>query len=177
MPTWPRAPTIFEIDTWVWLSSLSQKYGTSLNLERVPAREWDSIGKFGFDAVWLMGVWERSPAGIAIANRNDGLLADFRRALPDFELADNVGSPYCIRRYVVDAHLGGPRGLQIAREELSKRGMRLLLDFVPNHVAPDHAWVTEHPEYFIRGNADDARNDPASFLQIGGSVIARGRDP
>ena len=177
MPTWPRAPTIFEIDTWVWLSSLSQKYGTSLNLERVPAREWDSIGKFGFDAVWLMGVWERSPAGIAIANRNDGLLADFRRALPDFELADNVGSPYCIRRYVVDAHLGGPRGLQIARKELSKRGMRLLLDFVPNHVAPDHAWVTEHPEYFIWGNADDARNDPASFLQIGGSVIARGRDP
>jgi hypothetical protein len=65
----------------------------------VPAREWDAIAEFGFDAVWLMGVWERSPAGISIANRNAGLLEDFRRALPDFQLPDNVGSPYCIRGY------------------------------------------------------------------------------
>ena len=96
MPTWPRHPTIFEINTWVWLSSLSQKYGTSLNLERVPAPEWDALAQFGFDAVWLMGVWERSPAGIAIANRNDGLLDEFRRALPDFRSSDNVGSAYCV---------------------------------------------------------------------------------
>jgi hypothetical protein len=108
-----------------------------------------------------MGVWERSPAGVAIANKNKGLLDDFRRALPDFEAEDNVGSPYCIRSYVVDKHLGGPKGLATARRQLAKRGMKLLLDFVPNHVAPDHPWVTEHPECFVGGNADDARNDPA----------------
>jgi Alpha amylase, catalytic domain len=177
MPTWPRYPTIFEINTCVWLSSLSQKYGTSLNLERVPAREWDSLAEFGFDAVWLMGVWERSPAGIAIANRNSTLLDDFRRVLPHFRASDNVGSPYCVRRYVVDRQFGGPRGLEIARKELAKRNMRLLLDFVPNHVAPDHPWVTAHPEYFIRGNADDATKDPSSFLQLGDCIIACGRDP
>ncbi len=85
-----------------------------------------------------MGVWERSPAGIAIANGNQGLLDDFRRALPDFRSQDNVGSPYCVRRYVVDKQLGGPDGLAIARQELAKRKMNLILDFVPNHVAPDH---------------------------------------
>ena len=153
---WDPYPTLYEINTWVWLSDLSQKYGRVVNLASVPSAEWDAIAAYGFDAVWFMGVWERSPAGIAIANQNKGLLDDFRRALPDFRPEDNVGSPYCVRRYVVDQHLGGPEGLAIARQELSKRGMNLILDFVPNHVAPDHPWVAEHPEYFIRGNADDA---------------------
>jgi glycosidase len=55
--------------------------------------------------------------------------------------------------------------------------MRLILDFVPNHVAPDHPWVFEHPEYFIRGDADDLRREPASFYEAGGKVFACGRDP
>ena len=177
MSIWPRYPTLYEINTWVWLSELSLKTGTSVDLSSVPSAEWDTIAKFGFDAVWLMGVWERSPAGIAIANQNKGLLDDFRRALPDFKPEDNVGSPYCIRRYVVDKHLGGPEGLAIARQELAQRNMKLLLDFVPNHVAPDHPWVTEHPEYFIRGNDEDARNDSASYIVVQGNVYACGRDP
>ena len=177
MKKWPSYPTIYEISTWVWLSDLSRKSGTQVDLSSVPSAEWDAIARFGFDAVWLMGVWERSPAGIAIANRNEGLLNDFRRALPDFRPQDNVGSPYCVRRYVVDKHLGGPDGLAIARKELAKRGMNLILDFVPNHVAPDHPWVIEHPEYFVRGNADDASRDPASFMDVEGDVYACGRDP
>jgi hypothetical protein len=175
---WDPYPTLYEINTWVWLTELSQKCGRTVNLLSVPSGEWDAIAAYGFDSVWFMGVWERSPAGIAIANQNKGLLDDFRRALPDFRPEDNVGSPYCVRRYVVDGHLGGPEGLAIARRELSKRGMNLILDFVPNHVAPDHPWVTGHPEYFIRGSADDLRNDPSSYyLGSRGTVFACGRDP
>src|SRR5262245_45741631 len=174
---WPRYPSIYEINTWVWLSELGRKKGTTLDLRSVQSEELDRLADLGFDSVWLMGVWERSPGGIAIANRNQNLRADFQRALPDFQLADNVGSPYCIRRYVVDAHLGGPEGLAHVRKELARRGMRLILDFVPNHVAPDHPWVDEHPEYFIRGSAEDARNDPASFFVKDGRVFACGRDP
>ncbi len=177
MSKWPQNPDIFEINTGAWLSGLSQKYGGPRNLASVPAPEWDAIARFGFDAVWLMGVWERSPSGIAIANRNEGLLTDFRRALPDFQPADNMGSPYCVKRYVVDEQFGGRSGLAVARQELAKRGMRLLLDFVPNHVAPDHPWAADHPEYFIQGSAEDVRKDPASFIQVGSSVIACGRDP
>lgn len=177
MTTWPRHPVLYEINTWVWLDELSRKHQRPVNLATVPTEEWDRIAAGGFDAVWFMGVWERSPAGIEISMRNPGLLADFHRALPDFVAEDNVGSPYCIRRYVVDDHLGGPSGLAAARDMLRERGLRLVLDFVPNHVAPDHPWAGDHPEYFIQGSDDDARNDPASFVEIGGSVFARGRDP
>lgn len=175
--TWPRYPVVYEINTWVWLADLSRKYGKRIDLASIPSAEWDAISAYGFDAVWLMGVWERSPAGIAIANQNQGLLADFKRALHDFHSDDNVGSPYCVRRYVVDQHLGGSEALATAREELAKRGMNLLLDFVPNHVAPDHPWVGKHPEYFIRGDSNDARNDPSSFIEINGTIFACGRDP
>ena len=174
---WPRYPTVYEINTWVWLSELSKKYGTKVDLSSVPSAEWDGIAACGFDSVWLMGVWERSPVGTAIANQNKGLLEDFRRALPDFHPEDNVGSPYSVRRYAVDQHLGGPQGLDIARGRLSKRGMNLILDFVPNHVAPDHPWVAGHPEYFIRGSAADSRNDPSSYMEVCGTVYACGRDP
>src|SRR5499427_2104037 len=173
----PRYPTVFEINTWVWLSDLKAKFGSSVDLGCVPSAEWDAIAECGFDAVWLMGVWQRSPAGIAVANRNESLLVDFRKALPDFRPEDNVGSAYCIQRYAVDRSLGGIGGLAFARRELARRGMRLILDFVPNHVAPDHPWVVEHPEYFIRGGPDDARDDPTSFVPIEGRVYARGRDP
>jgi glycosidase len=168
---------IYEINTWVWLSSIGSRIGRPVHLSSVPATEWDAIARLGFEAVWLMGVWERSPASRAISNHNQMLLDDFRRALTDFRPEDNVGSAYSIRRYAVDSHLGGAAGLARAREELARRGMRLILDFVPNHVAPDHPWVVEHPEYFVLGSPEDARDDPSSFLQIEGRVYARGRDP
>ncbi|MEW6441185.1 MAG: alpha-amylase family glycosyl hydrolase [bacterium] len=177
MSSWPRYPTLYEIHTWVWLAELSRRYGTPVTLGSVPPAEWDSVAAYGFDAVWMMGVWERSPAGLAIANQNRNLLDDFRRCLPDFCLADNVGSPYCIRRYLVDRQLGGPEGLAAARRELARRGMNLILDFVPNHVAPDHPWVAEHAEYFIHGDVQEANTDPASYTVLNGAVYACGRDP
>ena len=177
MNPWPKHPVIYEINTWVWLQELSQKYKRPITLARVPREEWDAIADLKVDAVWFMGVWERSPAGIAIANQNKGLLEDFRRVLSDFRPEDNVGSPYCVRRYVVDKHLGSREGLAVARGELAKRGLKLILDFVPNHVAPDHPWATEHPEYFIQGNAEDLRRNPGSFIGIGKKIFACGQDP
>lgn len=177
MRAWTAHPAIYEINTWVWLRELGHWLGRPVHLGTVPAEEWDRIAALGFDAVWFMGVWERSPAGIEISMRNEGLITDFRRALPDFAAEDNVGSPYCVRRYVVDGHLGGPGGLAEARRELAARGLRVILDFVPNHVAPDHPWAATSPEYFVQGSAEDLQRDPASFFAAGDKVLARGRDP
>jgi glycosidase len=166
-------PFVYEINTWVWLGELGGRIGFG----DVPAAEWDQIAELGFDAVWLMGVWERSPAGIAIALENDALVRSFRSALPDLTTADVVGSPYCVRDYTVDARLGGPAGLASARAALAERGLGLILDFVPNHVAPDHPWTASHPEYFVRGDGADLERDPAAFVRVDGQVLANGRDP
>jgi len=174
---WPARPIIYEINTWVWLNDLSRQYKRAITLGIVPPEEWEAISAMGVDAVWLMGVWERSPAGICIANENEVLLADFHHALPDYTSADNVGSAYCVRRYVIDQHLGGPEGLALARQMLAQRGLRLILDFVPNHVATDHPWIIEHPEYFVQGTLDDLVQTHGEFFDAGGTVIANGRDP
>jgi len=139
------------------------------------------VGRLLEAAVMRLALGERGArliaAGIAISMRNDGLLQDFRKALPDFSPQDNVGSPYCVRRYVVDDAFGGPEALGAARAALAERGVRLLLDYVPNHVAPDHPWVMSEPELFVNGAESDLRADPAGWIRADGHVLAHGRDP
>ncbi|WP_030018551.1 alpha-amylase family glycosyl hydrolase [Streptomyces monomycini] len=173
----PAQPVVYEANTRVWLREVRRRTGAPAGLGDVSKDAWDEITPHGIDAVWLMGVWERSPQGRGIALGDPSLRTAFAQAVPGIEESGIAGSPYCIRRYEVDATLGGAEGLAAARAELDSRGIGLLLDYVPNHVAPDSPWVTEHPEYFVRGTADDARRDPAAYLDTGAAVLARGRDP
>jgi len=172
-----RNPVIYEINTRVWLGELSIQMGYHVTLATIPANIWDELARLKIDMLWLMGVWERSPEGIAISNQHAGNLADFRRALPDFTFADNIGSPYCVKRYVADVAVGGQEGLAVARKQLALRNIKLMLDFVPNHLAHDHPWVREYPDYFIQGNREDLRDDPSTYVQIGGTIFACGKDP
>ena len=177
MTGWPDKPVIYEINTAIWLGDLSRAAGRRVTLADVPASAWDDVTPAGVDAVWLMGVWERSPAGLELANANAGLQASFRDALPDLRPDDVIGSPYCVRRYVVDDSFGGPQALAEARATLAARGIRLLLDYVPNHVAPDHPWVTSHPELFVNGGEADIEAEPAAWVRAAGHILAHGRDP
>ncbi|MCU7730442.1 alpha-amylase family glycosyl hydrolase [Actinoplanes sp. KI2] len=174
---WPAAPVVYEIDTWPWLEGVSRRLGHRVTLADVPAEVWDETLPPGVDAVWLMGVWERSPAGLVVARANEDLQRSFHQALPDLKPADLVGSPYCVRRYRVDAHLGGPGGLATARAELARRGLRLVLDYVPNHVAPDHPAVVEAPDWFVHGDEADEQKEPAAWFRAAGRILAHGRDP
>ena len=85
-----------------------------------------------------------------------------------------AGSAYCDRRYIVYEHIGGPKGLAAARKEPARRGIRLILDFVSNHTAQDHPWISDHPEYYIQGGVNDLANAPAAFFKADGKVIACG---
>jgi hypothetical protein len=172
-----RQPVVYEVNTRVWLGEVSARLGSPVRLDTVPDDEWDALLPPGVDVVWLMGVWERSPFGRAVALDDPSLRASWDEALPGWSDADVLGSPYCVHRYAVDAALGGDIGLTTARIRLLARGIGLWLDLVPNHVAPDHPWVTEHPEAFVRGTEEDLAHDPAGFLAVGGTVVARGRDP
>lgn len=177
MPRWSDQPWIYEINTWVWLCRLSARYGQRITLGTVPPSEWNELALTGSDGVWLMGVWRRSEAARSVSLRHADIASEFPALLADFSPADVTGSPYAIGDYSVDPRLGGPEGLAEARRQLADRGLCLLLDFVPNHVAPDHPWIAEHPEYFVRGDGVDLQRDPNAFFQAGDTVFARGRDP
>jgi glycosidase len=165
----PPRPTVYEINTAVWLGGL--------RLDEVPSTTWDKLAALRVDAVWLMGVWQRSPAGLKIAQEDPALDAGNRAALPDLRPEDVIGSPYCVRDYVVDERFGGPDALAQARRELADRGLGLILDYVPNHVAPDHPWLIERPDCFLHGSDDELARDPQAWLATPGGVVARGRDP
>ncbi|MGO9753812.1 MAG: alpha-amylase family glycosyl hydrolase, partial [Solirubrobacteraceae bacterium] len=174
----PARPTVYEINTAVWLQRLGRVRGAPLRLGEVPGSTWDALAALPVDAVWLMGVWERSPAGLRIALENPELDAGSRSALPDLRTEDVIGSPYCVRDYVVDSSFGGPEGLAEARAQLASRGVGLILDYVPNHVAPDHSWLAERRDCFIAGSEEELEQRPAEFIRAaGGAIVARGRDP
>jgi hypothetical protein len=177
MTAWGFDPVIYELNTAAWLDDISRRTGRRTTLATVPDQEWDRVTPPGVDTVWLMGVWQRSPEGVRLALDSPSHVADFRATLDDFVAADVIGSAYCIRGYQVERRIGGRAGLAKARRALAKRGARLIVDFVPNHVAPDHPWLSAHPEYFVLGDAGDLDRAPAEFLSVGDAVIARGRDP
>lgn len=174
---YPRL-NLYEINTATWLYKLTQNYRQAISLANVPSGEWNRIASFGFNAVWLMGVWERSPAAASLTRADIGFTRYLKRILPNFNAdQDIIGSPYAIRSYTADARFGGTEGLAIARSELKKRGISLILDYVPNHTAPDHEWVAAHPEYFIHGSPEDMRTNPPAYKQIGAQIFATGHNP
>jgi glycosidase len=173
-------PCLYEINTVAWLYELSRKYGKPFTVGNIPAPEWDRIRELGFDFVWLMGVWKRSRTGKEIF-RNDPVYHSFVGTLPDFEEADFTGSPYSIAAYEPDPLIGSWEDIDRVREVLNERHMGLILDFIPNHTAHDHPWVSLHPEYYIQGSENDFNRDPQAFARFEKEglplFIAKGRDP
>ncbi len=179
MAQWANKHFIYEINTWVWLNTLSRRYKKNITLQNVPDAALDEIARPGLDMIWLMGVWKRSAAGRENALKYKH---EYRSALPDLTDDDVIGSAYAVADYGVDERIGGRAGLAALRKRLKKRGLTLMLDFVPNHVATDHPWLDEHPEYLIQGKPDDLKTRSSDFFRHktpnGKSIIfAHGRDP
>jgi hypothetical protein len=177
MPAWPAHPTVYEINTWVWLDALSRARRRTVDLGNVPDEELARIADHRFDAVWLMGVWQRSPGAREVSRTVPALLDEYGRALPGSTTDDVVGSPYAIGQYRVDQALGGDEALASLRQRLARLGLRLILDFVPNHLAIDHRWITEAPDRLVRGDEETIAAAPQNWFRRNGRIFAYGRDP
>jgi hypothetical protein len=179
----PRYPSLFQVNTRIRLHELGKQLGLgrSAKLDEVPDADIDALADAGFDMVWFLGVWQTGPAGRAISASDPDAMREYRALLPDFTDADVVGSPFAVRDYHVHEDFGGDRALAALRERLVARGLRLMLDFVPNHVAPDHPWLDEHPDFFVEGTEEQLRANPRSWRRIstgsGERILAYGRDP
>src|SRR5262249_41357487 len=151
----PRYPSLYQINTRVYLTGLSKHLGRKATLDDIPDAELDRLAEMGFDWVWLLSVWQTGAAAPQISRTNHEWRHEFEQTLPDLRDDDIAGSGFAITGYTVHRDLGGDAALARVRRRLHDRGVRLMLDFVPNHTAPDHPWVDEHPEYYVAGTEAD----------------------
>ncbi|HEX2385514.1 MAG TPA: alpha-amylase family glycosyl hydrolase, partial [Candidatus Binatia bacterium] len=176
-----RYPSLYQINTRVWLTELSRKLGRRAGLDDIPEAELDRLAETGFDWVWLLSVWQTGAAGRRVSRASAEWRAEFQHTLPDLREEDIAGSGFAITGYAVDRDLGGDEALARLRERMSRRGLRLLLDFVPNHTGLDHPWVEEHPEFYVGGTELDLARGPQNYVwakaQDGDRLLAHGRDP
>ena len=177
----PRYPSLFQVNTRVRLAALSAALGRPATLDDITDAELDQLARDGFDLVWFLGVWQTGEAARHVSASNPEWLAEYHRVLPDFRDSDVCGSCFAVCGYHVHIDFGGDEALARLRGRLAERGVRLILDFVPNHVAPDHRWVEEHPDFFIAGTEEQLAVEPQNYCRIatpGGSrILAYGRDP
>jgi glycosidase len=177
----PRYPSLFQINTRVWLTALSRDLQRRATLDDIPDAELDRLSRLGFDWVWLLSVWQTGNAAQRISRSNPEWRKEFVATLPDLREEDIAGSGFAISGYTVHRDICGDASLSRLRDRLRKRGLKLMLDFVPNHTAPDHPWVEEHPEYYVSGTDADLNRMPQNYVRMtsrhGDRVMAYGRDP
>jgi glycosidase len=174
-------PSLYQINTRVWMTELSQKLGRAATLDDIPDQDLDKLAAYGFDWIWFLSVWQTGKAGQRISRENPGWRKEFRDTLPDLKEEDIAGSGFAITRYSVSEQLGGDAALARLRKRLSDRGMKLMLDFVPNHTGLDHDWIKDHPGFFIHAGEQELENEPGNYIRLksesGEMIIAHGRDP
>src|SRR5262245_44755837 len=144
--------SLYQINTRVWLTALGQDLGRPATLDDIPDVELDHLASQGFDWIWFLSVWQTGLAGQQVSRSNPEWSREFQQTLSDLREDDIAGSGFAITSYSVHTHLGGDAALARLRERLRKRHLKLMLDFVPNHMGLYHPWIEDHPEFFIRGS-------------------------
>jgi glycosidase len=163
---WMPNAVMMAKNVMVWLWQLSQKHGYEISrLDQVPDSELAELAERGFNTLWLIGVWERSPASLKI-----------KRLCGNPEA---VSSAYSLYDYTIASELGGDQSYYALRDRARDRGVRLAVDMVPNHTGIYSKWVVEHPDWFVRldhppfpaytFNGPDLSDDPTIglFLEDG----------
>ncbi len=123
--------------TFVWLHQLSQRYGRPIHrLDQIPEEELARLAARGINGLWLIGLWQRSPASQRIKQLTGQ--------------PDAAASAYAVYAYRIADELGGEAALDVLRQRAAAHGIRLGADVVPNHTGLDAPWVIEHPDWFLQ---------------------------
>lgn len=176
-----RHPSLLQLNTRIVLEERGRALGRLATLDDLPDHALDAYAEAKVEWLYLLGVWQTGPASRQVSRESRTLRVELEHALPDLIEEDITGSPFAIRAYRVREEWGGDDALARLRARLAERGIGLVLDFVVNHVALDHPWLDEHPEFFVHGARESLEHEPQNWIErrVGGrpAVLAHGRDP
>jgi hypothetical protein len=99
----------------------------------------------GFDTIWLLGVWCRSPEALHYST------AALPQGIPRESAAASL---FAVMDYHVDIRFGGDEALKIFKVNCNRFGISLIIDFVSNHLARDHFFTRQHPQLLEIGSID-----------------------
>lgn len=170
------SPLLYEIYTRQWLHALSQRKGREIDLWGVPEDELDTWARRGVTHVWLMGMWPTGQQSRKEALASPDLRKAYDDALPGWTDADVGGSPYAVSAYAVPPSIGGDDALKALRKRMAERGIKLILDFVPNHTGLDHSWAIQRPHLYV-GSPVPIPESVKIRGAHGDRYIAHGKDP
>jgi hypothetical protein len=133
---WMPTVVLVAKNTYVWLEQLSKKYGRHIHrLDQIPDEELQLLASRGINGLWLIGLWERSPASRIIKRLRGN--------------TDAVASAYSLKDYMIAEDLGGEAAYRHLKYHAATAGLRLASDMVPNHMGIDSNWVIDHPDWFL----------------------------
>lgn len=121
-PEWAKNAVIYEVNT--------RQFSDDGKFKSVDA-QLDRLKDLGVDILWFMPIHP-----ISKKNRKGEL-----------------GSYYAVKDYKgVNPEFGSLKDFQKLVNNAHARGMKVILDWVPNHTGCDNAWVKSHPEYYARND-------------------------
>src|SRR5512141_2661584 len=104
-------PSLYQINTRVWLTELSGNLHRPATLDDIPDGELERLAEQGFDWVWFLSVWQTGLAGQRVSRTNLEWRKEFEETLTDLREEDIAGSGFAITGYTVHPDLGGDAAL------------------------------------------------------------------
>jgi glycosidase len=172
-------PFLYELNTRIWLTRFN-KDNNKAKLADIPNEYWDNLIQKKFDFVWLMGIWSICESTIDKYCFEPGLIKSYDRSLKGWKREDIIGSPYAVDVYEINPGIGDLKSLLDLKSCLNKKGIKLILDFVPNHFGAASRIVKSNPDIFLSVDKHLFESDPHTFFQPVESeekYFAHGRDP
>ena len=160
---WMPVVVMIAKQTYVWFSQLSKKYARVIaKLDEIPDEELNLLAEWGINALWLIGLWERSKPSQKIKNQCGN--------------PEALASAYSVYDYEIAWDLGGEPAFNNLRDRARARGIRIAVDMVPNHTGVFSRWILDHPDWFIQSNnlpfprykfsGPDLSDDPSISIYI-----------
>ncbi len=170
---------LYEINTRVWLNNFNKEEKRA-TLKDVPVQYWEELANKGFDYVWLMGIWKTNKSVIKKYCFEEGLVNSYSKALKDWKDEDVIGSPYSISQYKINPAIGTEEELLILKRLLNNLGIKLILDFVPNHFSVHSSLIISDPYLFIEADEKNFNENTHLYFKSDiapNKIFAHGRDP